>query len=282
MKERHIKINTIIVASVITIGGTVLAFILNLLFKIHNAPQVLQAEWSAGEALNYVAVILGAVGTFTLGYIAYKQNDRLQEMERNNYIANHSSMMLVKEIAINQVANVPVNWEIHSEQIVVEKNAKIEDYNAGYKMTFTAEKIGESIPSLVHIRQCNINCSDRSGKNLEAYLFGENYSTVFSRVAIHKDGVFMFEITFVMDKEKRKSFEEAIKQDAYEVIVEMIFDIVTDKNVATKCKCRSYCVAKSDNQNITWSGNDPMVFFYGHSFIDDNSIVIAGEEKDNG
>lgn len=67
-----------------------LAFGLNVLFKVHT-DGIFSAEWEAGDALNYVASIFGAVGTIILGYVAYKQNDRLQEMENNNYIANYSS-----------------------------------------------------------------------------------------------------------------------------------------------------------------------------------------------
>ena len=63
-----------------------LAFILNILFKI-KSDGIFSAEWQAGDALGYVASVFGAVRTIILGYVAYKQNGKLQELESNNYIA---------------------------------------------------------------------------------------------------------------------------------------------------------------------------------------------------
>ena len=78
---------------VIILIAIILAFGLNALFKVHTNG-IFSAEWGAGDALNYAASIFGAVGTIILGYVAYKQNDRLQEMENNNYIANSSLRIL--------------------------------------------------------------------------------------------------------------------------------------------------------------------------------------------
>ena len=79
---------------VVVLIALILALVVNILFKVHT-DGIFSAEWGAGDALNYTASIFGAVGTIVLGYVAYKQNDRLQEMENNNYIANYSSMILM-------------------------------------------------------------------------------------------------------------------------------------------------------------------------------------------
>ena len=154
-----------------------LAFGLNVLFKVHT-DGIFSAEWEAGDALNYVASIFGAVGTIILGYVAYKQNDRLQEMENNNYIANYSSMILMDSIYIKQQADIPVNWDIHSEQIIKDKAWNENVSYVGYKFTFNGTSIGNSIPVLIHIKNCNIFCSDDSNKNMSSHLFGKNYSNV--------------------------------------------------------------------------------------------------------
>jgi hypothetical protein len=265
-------------------GGTIivailLAFVLNSLFKIHS-DGVFAAEWGAGDALNYIASIFGAVGSIVLGYVAYKQNDRLQELENNNYIANYSSMLIMNKIDIEQKPNIPVNWEIHSEQIVVDGD--IEDEYVGYKFTFTACSIGTAIPTRVHIKECNIFCGARDEEVANSYLFGKNYSDVYSRVAIHKDNIIKFGMTYVVNAKKRKNFEEAIRQNSYSVTVEVLFDIITDKNVITKCKCRSYCCGQNCANKITWEGKDPMVFFYGHDIANEDNIKISGEVKNNG
>lgn len=262
----------------VTLFSLILAFVVNILFKIHSNG-IFSAEWQAGDALNYVASIFGAIGTIILGYIAYKQNDKLQELENNNYIASYGSLLLMNEIHIEQVAKVPVNWELHSEQIVVDSDANDNDGYIGYKFTFVASGIGNAVPALLHIKKCNIFCSDEKENKKNSYLFGENYSDTYSRIAIHKDNKIKFGMTYVVSKKNRDLFEQAIKQYAYNVTVEMIFDIITDKNVVTKCKCRSYCFGSNCENKITWEDKDPMVFFYGHDIVNENNIKIAGENK---
>lgn len=261
--------------------AVLLAFGLNVLFKVHT-DGIFSAEWEAGDALNYVASIFGAIGTIILGYVAYKQNDRLQEMEKNNYIANYSSMVLMNNIYIKQDADIPVNWEIHTEQIIKDCDWNEKRPYWGYNFTFYAKSMGNGMPVLIHIKDCNIFCSDESNKNMSSHLFGKNYSNVYSRIAIHQDGNIKFEMTYVIDAKKRVEFENAIKQSAYRVVVEIVFDIVTDKGVVTQCKCISYCEGKNYANQITWEDKDPKVFFFDHNIANVNELKIAGEEKNHG
>lgn len=76
-------------------AALLIAFVINILFKI-KTDSIFSAEWSAGDALNYVASIVGAISTFILSLIAYRQNEKLQKMEDNNYIAANSCMILIK------------------------------------------------------------------------------------------------------------------------------------------------------------------------------------------
>ena len=117
-KKQLIRMSVVIIFIAILV-----AFVLNLLFKIHTNG-LFAAEWNAGDALNYVASIFGALGTIVLGCVAYKQNDKLQELENNNYIANYSTLILVEEISIEQKIKNPINWEIHSEQIIKDSDLK--------------------------------------------------------------------------------------------------------------------------------------------------------------
>lgn len=266
---------------VVILIATLLAFGLNVLFKVH-IDGFFSAEWEAGDALNYVASIFGAVGTIILGYVAYKQNDRLQEMENNNYIANYSSMVLMNNIYIKQDADIPVNWEIHSEQIIKDCDWDEKTPYLGYKFTFNAKSMGNGIPALIHIKDCNIFCSDESNKSMSSHLFGKNYSNVYSRIAIHQNENIKFGMTYVIDAKKRVEFEDVIKQSAYSVVVEIVFDIVTDKSVVTQCKCISHCDGKNCANQITWEDKDPKVFFYGHNIVSINELKIAGEEGNHG
>lgn len=260
---------------VVVLIALILALVVNILFKVHT-DGIFSAEWGTGDALNYTASIFGAVGTIVLGYVAYKQNDRLQEMENNNYIANYSSMILMDSICIKQKADKPVNLNIHSEQIINDKECIESAINVGYKFTFNGTSIGNSIPVLIHIQDCNIFCSDESNQNMSCYLFGENRSNQYSRIAIHQDGKIKFEMTYIIDSKKRIEFENAIKQSAYKVIVEVVFDIVTDKGVVTRCKCISDFHGQNCADKITWKDQGPRDFFYGHNIVNINELEIVG------
>ena len=183
----------------------------------------------------------------------------------------------MNEICIKQDVAIPVNWQIHSEQIVVDDDLEENSSHVGYKFVFTASSIGNHTPALVHIQECTIFCSDESGKATKGHLFGKNYSDVYSRVAIHKDGKIKFEMTYVINADRRSDFEEAIKQNSYSVMVEVVFNIITDKNVITKCKCRAKCYGDNCANQITWKDEDSMVFFYGHSIAEADRIKVAGE-----
>ena len=89
-------------------------------------------------------------------------------------------------------------------------------------------------------------------------------------------------MTYVIDAKKRGEFEDAIKQSAYKVIIEIVFDIVTDKGVVTQCKCISNCDGKKCANLIIWEDKDPKVFFYGHNIANINELKTAGEEENHG
>ena len=271
-KKQLFGLSFLIIASAV-----ILALVLNLLFKIHSE-SIFSAEWEAGDALNYVASIFGALGTIILGYVAYKQNDRLQEMEKNNYIANYSSMILMESIYIKSKAEVPLNWDIHFEQIIEDSDCNDNIPYVGYKFTFKAKSIGNSIPVLIHIKKCNIICNDKSKKS-NVCLFGNQYSDSYSRIAINQNEEIKFGMTYVINAQKREVFENVLRQSTYNVILEIVFDIITDKGVVTQCKCISDCFGKNSAGQIIWQDTDPKVFFYGHAMEKLNDLKIAGEKN---
>lgn len=98
-------------------GAIAIAFVVNVLFKI-KTEGIFSAEWSAGDALNYVGAMVGSISTFVLSLVAYWQNEKLKEMENNNYIAANSCMVLIDEVQIKPKVSMPVDYELHTEQIL--------------------------------------------------------------------------------------------------------------------------------------------------------------------
>lgn len=275
MKIRN-AIRIVIFAVVVALG---LAFVVNLLFKIHSVG-LLSAEWDAGDALNYVAAIASFIGTIVLGYIAYsqnemlmRQNNKLQDLEENSYIINNNSMITIEKIRIAEKAHIPVNWEIHDEQIVADTEATT-NY-VGYRFEIVAKEINGNAPVLVHIEKCTLFCDDKNKTII--HIEAENWCNKFSRIAIHKDNIVKFGMEFIIDRQKKEEFEEAVKETMGNLTVEMVFQIIANKNIATRCKCRSYLNREQIGNNVTWKTENPMVFYYGNFVA--KEYEIAGETK---
>lgn len=68
------RLKTVVICLVIIIVLIVIPFFINVLFKVDTNIRLLQAEWSAGDALGYYGSVLSFVGTVILGALALYQN----------------------------------------------------------------------------------------------------------------------------------------------------------------------------------------------------------------
>lgn len=279
-KKQLIWIGVATCASILI--AIILSFVLNVLFKVHS-DGIFSAEWEAGDALNYAASMFGAVGTIVLGYVAYKQNDKLQKMEDNNYIANFSSTIILKSIYSELVnkKSTRIDPNEHCEQIIKEKDLQENKPYIDYKFTCRAKIIGDVIPAFIHIKKCDISYSDETKTNMDDSIYGVNLLDNYSRLAIYNQDCAMFEITYLINCDKRDKFEKLFEHDKCTVIVEIEFDVVSIKNVLTKFKCRAYCKAKRECNEIKWSDDKPQLFFYGHDIVKLKDLKIAGEKRNH-
>lgn len=259
-------------------GVLIIAFIVNVLFKI-KTDGFFSAEWSAGDALNYVGTMVGAISTFVLSLVAYKQNEKLQKLEDNNYIASNSCMVLIDKIHIKPKASIPINFELHGEQILGDKDNE-DEYPSGYSIEVNLKKINQSMqatPSLIYASKCTLFVSDDKEGTLESVIWTENVREGYTRVAIYESGI-AFNCEILVSKDKQKKFESDIKAKRNSLTIEMEFNIITDKYVMTKCKCRAHCDAQVNNGVVTWKSKKAMVFFYGHELKSRDEIQVLGEK----
>ena len=124
--------------------------------------------------------------------------------------------------------------------------------------------------------------NNENNEKIKVYLDGKNWCDNFSRVAISGDKKIYFGMTYVLEKSKREIFEDAIKNLNYNIICEIVYKVVTEKNVCTLGKCRSKLIAYGTYGNLHWEADKPKIFFYGNEIINDSSINYAGEEIYNG
>lgn len=255
-------------------GAIAMAFIVNVLFKI-KTESIFSAEWSAGDALNYVGAMAGSISTFVLSLVAYWQNEKLKEMENNNYIATNSCMVLIEEVKIKPKASMPVNYELHTEQILQETDNK-DICPSGYSVEINLKKISESMqatPSLIYVSECTLFVGNNQKNTLESSLWLKNVRAGYTRAAILESGI-AFNCMLLVSKSNQEKFESDIKAEKNSLTIEVQFNILTDKNVMTKCKCRAYCNYQNSSGVITWKSEKPMVFFYGHELKKNDEISV--------
>lgn len=253
-----------------------IAFFVNILFKIRTEG-IIKAEWTAGDALNYVAAMTGAISTFILSLIAYKQNEKLQQMEDNNYIAANSCMVLIKQVQVKPKANFHINYELRTEQILQEKNNE-DECPSGYNVDVRFKKINDSLqatPSMIYVSKCILFVGDEANSS-KSRLRLENIRNGYTRTAIFESDI-AFSCTLLVTKSMQEKFENAIKAQHNKLIIEIEFNIITDKYVMTKCKCRAKCANQKIKELIVWKCKDPMVFFYGHELSNKDQIKVLGE-----
>ena len=127
----------------------------------------------------------------------------------------------------------------------------------------------------MHIEKCDLFCEEDN--QIITYIEAKNWCDKFSRIAIHKDGIVKFGMEFIIDSQKKQEFEEAIKKSTCNLVVEIMFQIIANKNVATRCKCRAYLNSEQIGNDISWKSENPMVFYYGNFMV--KEYEIAGEKK---
>lgn len=99
-------------------------------------------------------------------------------------------------------------------------------------------------------------------KTLESTLWLKNVRKGYTRAAILESGI-AFNCTLLVSRNAQEKFESDIKSENNRLTIEIKFNIITDKNVVTKCKCRAYCSYQNNSGVITWKSEKPMTFFMG-------------------
>jgi len=84
--------------------GVAVPLVINVLFKFNSSIKIFQAEWKAGDALNFYGVFLASLGTVFLGAVAFFQNRQanklnadMQKMQQAQFV----SMVSIEKLEVN-------------------------------------------------------------------------------------------------------------------------------------------------------------------------------------
>lgn len=248
----------------------------------HNAViAIMESKWNAADALGYVSGALAFLGTLFLGIIACKQNDDLQTLEKNSLVANNDCKVVIKGLHISIKNTIPVNHEIHTEQILASSELKDNEKFLGINLVFDLEPINSRYAEMVHVNSVDFFISDESHNILEVFMFFKEIYNNYTRIAISKNEL-SFTITVLVRPEENKIILENINKESI-VGIDVMFKLLTNSGVLTKCKCRAQLVGIKNDDNARYNSfkcseeSVPRIFWYGNEIIDPCKIEIAGE-----
>ena len=90
----------------------------NYAFRQEAPVDILAARWDAADTLNYIATSLAFIGTFFLGLVAWKQNNDLQKIETNTFIANNSCEVFLDSIRLKNLNQIACNLDTEHEESI--------------------------------------------------------------------------------------------------------------------------------------------------------------------
>lgn len=236
--------------------------------------------WGGNDVLSYYGTIISAVGTIFLGYIAWKQNERLLLLEERSYITDNVGSALLKEIKIIGVNTLACNLDKHVEQIVITTDAETCNWNeyGSISIVCKLESMDDKrhIP-LIHVKTVLI-IGSKSGKKIDAYIEAHENDNTYSRVAISEKGD-QFQITIVMSGDEKKKFVNAINNTQSSVQVEMELLLLNEKYVETSLKCRArldnpdYDEKEKIYSRFKSKNTDDLMCFWTGSYIKNHDEV---------
>ena len=275
MKSKLSLRKIIIIIGILIIAG--ITFI-NWIFHFH----LIDTKWEGGDALAFFGSIFSGIGTIILGYIAWKQNDRLLKVEENTFIASNSGSAVLTEVSLEGTKRVATNLFLHEEQIVYSEAAEKADKPMDYNSVQLTCKI-ESLDRSKHIAFVNVKrvlLIITGEQNNQVVMSLDNPSIQYSKVAISKD-FDRFKITIILTKEEKQSFIETVDSMYSTIDIDLDLSFVTDNYVKTDLLCRAvlvepnyssdegiYCDFRSSIEEL------PMCFWKGASLLRKDDIMI--------
>ncbi|MCQ2470848.1 MAG: hypothetical protein MJ147_02305 [Clostridia bacterium] len=257
--------------------------VINIAFKYNSGIKFFQAEWSSGDALGFYGSVIGTIGTVFLGYVAWKQNERLTKIEENNFINENACPVVVKEMAFFGFKNTAVNFDRHEEQViggdVIIDNIESYLQYSSIELTIKIEPLSKVIPSFIHVKNI-ILCAAKEDKEYSQSLsciFVENKDERFSKIAMSKNFC-LFNCTVIIKDEDKKKIIDKLTSESSIVIISIDFDIASYNNTVSSLKCNAKLKPILEKKSIvSFEVKDdvpPTVFWTGAKQLSHNEIKV--------
>ena len=179
-KSNNKRIRIILVIFILIVAVPIL---INVLYKYFNGDKTL---WDASSLLSYYGTVISTIGTIFLGYVAWKQNERLLSLEERNFLTENSVISLLEEINIQGINGLACNLDNHLEQVVVTDDAlkEIENIYSSISVICKFKPMNnmKHIP-VVHVESVSITSCQISNE-IESYIHAKEFDNKYSNVAM--------------------------------------------------------------------------------------------------
>lgn len=242
----------------------------NYAFRQEAPVDILVARWDASDALNYIATSLAFIGTFFLGLVAWKQNNDLQKIETNTFIANNSCEVFLDSIKLKSLNQIACNLDTeHEESIVAEKDIHGCNYRSLQIEICLKRKSGYS--TQVRVNDMLIFIGDET---TTIPICAERYDDTFNKIAI-TENYNRFKVTVLLKPDTKKKIIEHLN-DNCKIMIDMNIELVSASYVATKLKCRGEFIKSNTDDlenNFELSGEDSMCFWNGNIIYAEKDVT---------
>lgn len=264
----------ILITSVFIIVGVT---VINLLFHF----SLIDTKWEGGDALAFYGSIFSGVGTIVLGFIAWKQNERLLAIEEDIFLHKNTCALLIRKIEINPRYHRVTGLESYSGLILEENICLCDKYDL-LEVVLTTENI-DLFPAFVRIDSLYLQIED---KEFFIDISAKKADDSFAVVSNHKDSS-VIDLVIKLRQGECKAISEMWEETSCILIVDAQITLVTNKYVASDIEVRtSQKVSGSILSGVRKHEEDkyedikkPMLFWKNCSRLNKDQMTVKGLEK---
>ena len=109
----------------------------------------------------------------------------------------------------------------------------------------------------------------------------KQYDNFFTRIAVSKDGS-RFKLTLILSATEKQRLITLIKGGKNEIYLDIMMELVSDRYVSTKQKCRSVLKMAEDTGLLEYVSDDTeMSFWYESKLLDPSEIQYRCTKREN-
>ena len=234
--------------------------------------------WGGAEVLAFFGSVLSALGSATIGVVAWNQNKRILKVQEESFLVQNFATVVVDSIRIGGFEQTACNYELYDNPIVATNESHIKANSVSIVVKMLSI---ENIPALIKIKRVFLYVYNQETPRENAIVDAKGIDSEYSRVAISKDkNAFVNILLLLSDTEKQelKGFiENNEPNNKLEIDIDM--EIVSPKYVSSQIKCRAF-LKNGESISFYEQGSNttpPVLFMYGKEIIDPTCLGIKNE-----